>query len=619
MKIKYHFTRKKELLFLVLKIFSLFIIAFFALATASIQWARIKWGELSIYEIIYHLTAPLEGTSNDMLIEFSVKCILPTILVLLVILAVRKALKDKKKYLLIAEAVISIIMAVSFGAVGARAWTEWGVSDYMNNSNTYSNFIDDNYVNPKNVEISFPEKKRNLIYIYMESMEVTYADDSSGGAFEDNYIPALTELAQKAENFSGEMGILNGAYALSNTTWTMGAMYGQSVGLPLTLSIDGSQMDSQDTFFPEIVSIGDILEDFGYQNALLIGSKAAFGGRELFYSEHGNYKIWDYTYAKETGEIPQNYYVWWGYEDKKLFENAQKRLQELSAQEEPFNLTILTADTHFEDGYYCEECPDTYGDNQYANVITCSDKRVSEFIDWVQEQDFYENTTIVLVGDHPTMDADFCDSVDEKYVRKVYTAYLNAPLETIRTDYRDYSTFDLFPTTLAAIGAEIEGERLGLGTNLYSDVETLTEKYGREEEDAEILKKSRMIDRLNASIDENTDKVSEQEKMLKANMVDTEISIHSYDFQKESYEIEISVTDPDDSIRKVTCAVWKNEDQSDLKWYEAEYADDCYTFTLHAADCDYISGVYQLDVYGFDENENDYYLACVEKELDFDD
>ena len=59
---------------------------------------------------------------------------------------------------------------------------------------------------------------------------------------------------------------------------------------------------------------------------------------------------------------------------------------------------MLTVDTHFEDGYVCDECDDTFGDNQYANVMACSSRRVAEFVKWVQSQDFYENTTIVISG-----------------------------------------------------------------------------------------------------------------------------------------------------------------------------------------------------------------------------
>ena len=38
----------------------------------------------------------------------------------------------------------------------------------------------------------------------------------------------------------------------------------------------------------------------------------------------------------------------------------------------------------------------------------------------------------------------------------------------------------MFPTTLSAMGAEIKGGRLGLGTDLFSDKKTLAEEMGRE-------------------------------------------------------------------------------------------------------------------------------------------
>ena len=36
----------------------------------------------------------------------------------------------------------------------------------------------------------------------------------------------------------------------------------------------------------------------------------------------------------------------------------------------------------------------------------------------------------------------------------------------------------MFPTTLAAMGYKIEGERLGLGTNAFSAEKTLAEQHG---------------------------------------------------------------------------------------------------------------------------------------------
>ena len=39
----------------------------------------------------------------------------------------------------------------------------------------------------------------------------------------------------------------------------------------------------------------------------------------------------------------------------------------------------------------------------------------------------------------------------------------------------------MFPTTLSAIGVEIKGDRLGLGTDLFSKTKTLCEELGTKE------------------------------------------------------------------------------------------------------------------------------------------
>ena len=50
---------------------------------------------------------------------------------------------------------------------------------------------------------------------------------------------------------------------------------------------------------------------------------------------------------------------------------------------------------------------------------------------------------------------------------------------------------DLYPTTLAALGANIEENKLGLVTNLFSSEKTLIEKYGVEYVNNELMKVSR--------------------------------------------------------------------------------------------------------------------------------
>lgn len=113
---------------------------------------------------------------------------------------------------MITVVVVISILAQTCSVYGA--WKKLDISGYMANQGEVSTFIDDNYVDPRNVELTFPEQKRNLIYIFLESMEDTYGDTENGGGFEENVIPELTSLARKNEDFSGKDTTLNGGYCM---------------------------------------------------------------------------------------------------------------------------------------------------------------------------------------------------------------------------------------------------------------------------------------------------------------------------------------------------------------------------------------------------------------------
>ena len=53
-----------------------------------------------------------------------------------------------------------------------------------------------------------------------------------------------------------------------------------------------------------------------------------------------------------------------------------------------------------------------------------------------------------------------------------------------------FTTLDMFPTTLSAMGVKFDGERLGLGTDLFSGRETLAEQLGLDELNEELSKHS---------------------------------------------------------------------------------------------------------------------------------
>ena len=566
----------------------------------SIKWMFKTWTNLTMDELVYHLTAPLEGTNDGMIQEYLDVCAVPAILMLLLVVILFIAWRTKKRWYVVMGASIIVPIIVS-GVSVHGAWNELDVGSFVDGQSTYSSFIDDNYVDPADVALTFPEQKRNLIYIFLESMEMTYADKENGGAFDKNVIPELTELAQENEDFSGEDKELNGGYAMTGATWTMGAMFAHTSGIPLSISIDGNDMNTQEHFFAGAVTLGDILESAGYCQNLMIGSDATFGGRRLYFTEHGNYNIYDYNYASENGLIPPDYRVWWGYEDEKLFSFAKDKLTELSQQSTPFNFTMLTVDTHFEDGYPCELCTDEFGDNQYANVMACSSRQVKELVDWIQQQDFYENTTIVIAGDHPTMDKDFCEDVDDDYTRKVYTTYINPAAELETTEKRNYTTFDNFPTTLAALGVKIDGNRLGLGTNLFSSTQTLTERFGIDKMESELKKKSKMMEKLGDIREVETDIGTQT--VQEENIPSAELSIGDYDYNYSSLPISVTnISNVPGNIQSVMAAVWKEADQSDLQWVELyQLEDGSYYTDLYVADYGENPGDYNIHIYVIDE------------------
>lgn len=599
-----------KILYWVGEILTVFIAGLSVLLALSVRWMFATWTNLSMDELVYHLTAPLDGTNTDMIWDYVRVCAVPTILVIFFLILILIAWRKKEKVHLF-RGIINLVALVGIIVMLGYTWTELGVGDYLKDQNTESKFIEDEYVDPTDVEVVFPEQKRNLIYIFLESMETTYSDVDDGGAFDENVIPELTEIAQTNEDFSGADPKLNGGYSLAGTTWTMGAMFAQTSGLTLNISISANDMDTQDSFFPGVTTLGDILSDAGYTQTLLIGSEAQFGGRKLYFQEHGNYEMEDYSYAIENGLIPSDYKVWWGYEDQKLFEFAKEKLLQLSQGDEPFNLTMLTVDTHFEDGYVCEQCPTEY-DTQYSNVMACSSRQVGEFLKWIQQQDFYENTTIVISGDHPTMDSDYCAEIDQEgnYDRRVFTAYINAAAYAQDQQERTYSTFDNFPTTLAALGVQIDGDRLGLGTNLFSGTKTLLEEFGNSKVNDELKKKSEFIEKISA-VDKTNDALLIREG--KMNGADADIDMTHV---AEGY-IPVAVTNVSDSIvnnlQGLVLTVWTEDGQADVTWYELNPDEEGnYAGVIDLSRFNYKPGTYYVNVRAVEQSKREYDINCME-------
>ena len=365
-----------------------------------------------------------------------------------------------------------------------------GIPDYLLLLRQKTTIYEDHYVSPKDVKIEANGKPKNIIWLYMESMETAAASVEDGGIKKNNLIPNLTALARENLFFSDQTdGKLGGFYSPVGTGWTVAALLASTSGVPFSFELGENghnRMIYREKFASGLTTFGDVLAEKGYRQEFLCGSDARFAGRDHYFTQHGNFKIYDLYTARKTGAIASDYFDgWWGFEDYILYDIAKSEILELAASGEPFNFTFLTVDTHHSYGHLCPNCAEQPR-SRLERVLSCADRLAADFVQWFTEQDFYEDTLLVITGDHPRMDTGLADPDRQA---SIYNCLINSAATPAQsTEGRVFTTMDLFPTVLTAMGFTIEGDRLGLGVNLFSELPTLSEEYGYEWLDTEIQK-----------------------------------------------------------------------------------------------------------------------------------
>ncbi|MBQ6497224.1 MAG: LTA synthase family protein [Bacilli bacterium] len=458
-----------------------------SLAVTSTSWAINKFAFITFDETLFQLTTPIKSAESSIITTYLTDsflvALLVSIVIFVIIVFITKKLKKKHSSKKINTITVTILVIIATIIIYV-CLDKIGFVKYTKNQFRESNFIKENYVDPNKVKVTFPEQKRNLIYIYVESLESTYFSKDLGGESKDNLLKPITDITKNNINFS-DTNKFGGAMTITGTTWTTGAMIAQTAGLPLKLNSFKVNTE-ESSMMSGAVTLGDILKENGYKQMYMIGSDKNFGHRGPYFEKHGNYEIFDYNTAKEQGKIDEDYYVWWGYEDSKLFEYAKEEITNLASSDQPFNFTMLTANTHFTDGYLEKDCPKKYK-SAYYNSVYCSANQIKDFIKWIEKQPFYENTTIIIAGDHVSMQA---GAYPGKAKRRIYNLFINSAVTEGRIKNRDFCTMDMYPTTLASLGAKIEGDRLALGTNLFSNRKTLIEEKGYKTFEREVSKHS---------------------------------------------------------------------------------------------------------------------------------
>ena len=118
-------------------------------------------------------------------------------------------------------------------------------------------FYEENYISPKDVSFTFPEHKKNLIFIYLESTEAEISSHAKEGI---NLIPELTELAKNNLSFSNSDDI-GGQMQVTGTTHSIASVCCTHLGLPLLMDIGTNLYENTENFFKATYGLGDILKE----------------------------------------------------------------------------------------------------------------------------------------------------------------------------------------------------------------------------------------------------------------------------------------------------------------------------------------------------------------------
>ena len=463
-------------------------------------------GDISFFQLYYHIknggTGSLSTSGSFYIVLSGIFYCIPFLIILIIIetiiftrwkkykIAIKFKKSEKKLNILPTifskyRTTIAIIMTIISLYI---LFDHIHYKDYLDTQNTTTDIYEKYYIDTNKVDINFNEKKRNLIYIYLESMESSLFSKKNNGYFKKSRIPGLEKLAEENINFSGNSG-LGGMHDADG--YTISALFSSTSSTPIMTDCKNECYRNKE-ILSKVRTIGDVLTDEGYNVLYIQGTDATFAGFKKYLTTHSKQYVLDYNEAIKKKYVEKDYYKWWGIEDKKLFEISKNEITNLSKNNEPFAVTIVTMDTHFPDGYLDDSCKEEF-DDKMSNAYLCSSNKVSNLVNWIKEQDFYDDTMIVITGDHKTMQKQYIS--DPSYDRSVYNVFINSKKENVNSKNRIITNFDIYPTVLSGLGADIKGDRIGFGTNLFSNSKTIPEIIGFDTFAKEKLKPSKYYDK----------------------------------------------------------------------------------------------------------------------------
>ncbi|MFW6346827.1 MAG: sulfatase-like hydrolase/transferase, partial [Halomonas sp.] len=348
-------------------------------------------------------------------------------------------------------------------------------------------WLDRRYVEPAILEA--PDSPPNLLLLYLESIEGTYADRERFG---DAYAH-LDAIGDRGRVFEAVRQI-------ENTSWTMAGMIASQCGTPLMPAglLHDSQFEPLGRVVPGVDCLGDVLAGQGYRLAYLGGASKAFAGKGFFYEGHGFETVLGREELVPRLEDP-DYVNNWGLYDDSLYDATIEEIRRLEAEGEgPWGVVTLSLTGHAPHGYPARACLERQGDFDGQDIlysVACSAWLARQLIERLDAEGLLDNTLVVLASDHLTMRVSVWDQLTQGERDNTFML-LGPGIEPGTHTRRESSMLDLFPTILEAMGFAIDDHRAGLGVSLLSSVPTLLESHGQADLTARMHEETALQQRL---------------------------------------------------------------------------------------------------------------------------
>ena len=256
-------------------------------------------------------------------------------------------------------------------------------------------YVQEHYASP-NSDYFGIAKGRNVIYLHLESLQqfvIDYKLNVDGVKYE--VTPFLNSLyhSQSTLAFSNFFNQVKAGKTSDAETMIETSLFGLNQG-SFMVQYGGSNTQQA---APYILS-----QNGGYTSAVFHGNSASFWNRNNTYKQWGYNYFFDQSYFSEATEENSFQY---GLNDKIMLADSIQYLEHL---QQPFYAKFITVSNHYpytssligdEIGFPLADTPDETI-NGYFATANYLDASIKAFFDYLKATGLYENSIIVLYGDH---------------------------------------------------------------------------------------------------------------------------------------------------------------------------------------------------------------------------